>query len=89
MSYQNGKELLPEHLLIAIQEYVDGAYIYIPRKEANRQRWGDDGQYRRSILVRNQEILRKYVEGVSVKELVETYFLSDKTIYRIIAKMRR
>ena len=29
MSYQNGKKILPETLLAAIQQYVDGAYVYI------------------------------------------------------------
>jgi Mor family transcriptional regulator len=88
MSYQNGKELLPEHLLTAIQNYVDGAYIYIPRKEVNRQPWDAAGQNRQITLARNQEIFRKYIAGISVKELAEAYFLSDKTIYGILAKMK-
>lgn len=88
MSYQNGKELLPEHLLAVIQKYVDGAYIYIPRKDANRQRWDANGRNRQITLTRNQEIFRKYSSGTSVKELAGTYFLSDKTIYGILAKMR-
>ncbi|MFA6848957.1 MAG: CD3324 family protein [Selenomonadaceae bacterium] len=88
MSYQNGKAVLPEHLLAAIQKYVDGAYIYIPRKEANRQSWDADGQSRQITFARNQEIFRKYAAGISVKELAKAYFLSDKTVYGILAKMR-
>jgi Mor family transcriptional regulator len=88
MSYQNGKAVLPEQLLAAIQKYVDGAYIYIPRKAANRQPWDADGQNRQIILARNLEIFRKYAAGISVKELAKAYFLSDKTVYGILAKMR-
>lgn len=88
MSYQNGKRLLPEHLLAAIQDYVDGAYIYIPRKEVNRQSWDATVQNRQLMLARNQEIFRKYIAGISVKELSATYYLSDKTVYGILAKMR-
>ena len=88
MSYQNGKEVLPESLLVAIQKYVDGAYIYIPRKEANRQPWDANGQSRQITFVRNQEIFKNYAAGISVKELAKVYFLSDKTVYGILAKMR-
>jgi Mor transcription activator family. len=88
MSYQNGKTVLPENLLLAIQKYVDGEYIYIPRKEANRQPWDAAGQSRQITFARNQEIFKNYTAGVSVKELAKAYFLSDKTVYGILAKMR-
>jgi Mor family transcriptional regulator len=88
MSYQNGKGLLPDYLLTAIQKYVDGAYIYIPRKAAHRHAWGANGRERQLTLARNQEIFRQYQSGISVKELAGIYFLADKTIYGILAKMR-
>lgn len=40
MCYQNGKKILPPPLLSAIQEYIDGEYIYIPRKTNNKRPWG-------------------------------------------------
>lgn len=88
MSYQNGNLVLPEPLLTAVQKYVDGETIYIPRKAANRRPWDAAGRNRQITLARNQEILNKYLSGVSVKELAAVYFLSDKTIYGILAKMR-
>ncbi|MCG7437602.1 hypothetical protein [Lysinibacillus fusiformis] len=36
MSYKKAKHILPEELLAAIQEYMDGEYIYIPRKEQHK-----------------------------------------------------
>ncbi|WHH57744.1 CD3324 family protein [Petroclostridium sp. X23] len=89
MSYLNGKSVLPKKLLVEIQEYIDGEYIYIPRKECNRQIWGTTNQSKRCTFDRNQEIFNKYMSGISVETLAEEYFLSVKTIYGIIAKMKR
>ena len=32
MKYTNAKSILPEELLTLIQDYIDGEYLYIPRK---------------------------------------------------------
>lgn len=88
MGYLNGKLLLPGNLLDAIQEYVDGEYIYIPRKECNKRAWGTTSKSKEFTFERNQEIFEKYLSGISVKALAEEYFLSVKTIYGIVAKMK-
>lgn len=89
MSYYNGKDILPEDLITAIQEYVDGEYLYIPRKNGNRKSWGELTDSRNAIIRRNIEIHNKYLSGISVKELAKDYFLSDKTIYSIIASVKK
>ena len=33
MGYKNAIRVLPDDLIMAIQEYIDGEYLYIPRKE--------------------------------------------------------
>ena len=38
MSYIRADEILPKELLEAIQQYIDGQTIYIPRKE--KRKWG-------------------------------------------------
>lgn len=88
MGYLNGKAILPNNLLVAIQEYIDGEYIYIPRKECNRQTWGTNSKNKQLTLKRNQEIFNKYLAGTSVKCLANEYYLSIKTIYGIIAKIK-
>ena len=40
MSYIKADEILPQELIRQIQEYVDGVYIYIPRKPGSRYRFG-------------------------------------------------
>lgn len=89
MSYLNGKSVLPENLLLEIQEFVDGEYIYIPRKEFNRKPWGSAGKSKQYIFERNEEIFKKYISGISAEILAEEYFLSVKTIYGILSKMKR
>ncbi|WP_460299694.1 CD3324 family protein [Clostridium botulinum] len=83
----NSADMLPEELLELIQNYIDGEYIYIPRKECNRRTWGENTESKRKISIRNSEIYKKYKEGISVKVLSEMYYLSPKSIQRIISNM--
>lgn len=88
MSYKSGNNVLPVELIIEIQKYIDGEYIYIPKKECNRKLWGETNNSRNRNAERNREIYCKYISGTSVKELAEFYYLSDKTIYSIIASLK-
>lgn len=87
MAYKNG-DILPAHLLKAIQKYVDGEYIYIPRKPGSRNLPDKESKARKYTLERNTEIFNKHSNGFTVKELSREYYLSPKTIYGIIAKVR-
>ncbi|MBQ6239259.1 MAG: hypothetical protein IJK56_02730 [Firmicutes bacterium] len=67
MSYIRADEILPKELLEAIQQYVDGQIIYIPRKE--KQRWGSGTSAKEFFSERNKRIYQAYQEGVSEEEL--------------------
>ena len=41
MRYVRAQDILPQDLLDQLQQYIDGAYLYIPRKGENRLSWGD------------------------------------------------
>lgn len=41
MSYKKAIDILPRNILSAVQQYIDGEYIYIPRKEDKKQAWGE------------------------------------------------
>ncbi len=56
MCYQNGKKILPPPLLSAIQEYIDGEYIYIPRKTNNKRPWDRPKVQNNKLL----NVIRKY-----------------------------
>ena len=38
MRYQKANEILPVELVELIQDYIDGEYVYIPRKQENKYR---------------------------------------------------
>ena len=89
MGYENADKLLPRALLREVQRYVDGAYLYIPRKSGEKRTWGDKTGIRETLLTRNREIVAKRRAGYTVADLSAEYFLSDKTISRIIASAKR
>ncbi|HOV25642.1 MAG TPA: CD3324 family protein [Pseudobacteroides sp.] len=84
MSYKNAINILPDDLLEAIQKYIDGEYIYIPRKSSNKKAWGSNTTTRKELQQRNMQIYDDYLAGFSMHELSEKYFLSLKSIQRIV-----
>jgi Mor family transcriptional regulator len=86
MSYIKATDVLPEEIIEIIQNYIDGEYIYVPRKESNRKGWGEITKSKEMILIRNLEIYKKYKAGTTIGHLSEAYYLSPKSIQKIIAK---
>lgn len=88
MSYVKAVDVLPDEILSIIQNYVDGEYIYIPRKENNKKSWGENTNSKKEIHMRNSKIYEDYKCGMKVKDLAEKYFLSDKSIQRIVLQKK-
>ena len=86
MSYIKAEDILPEELIRQIQEYVDGVYIYIPRKPGTRHIWGQETGYRSELKERNEQIRNDYTTGMRVLALSRKYHLSEKSIRRILQK---
>lgn len=89
MSYKKAQDVLPEEILKIIQEYIDGEYIYIPRKNENHKSWGEKSGIKNSLKIRNNEIYKKYLDGTTINKLSQEYYLSEKSIRRIIGQERR
>ena len=89
MKYIKATDVLPVEILEIIQEYIDGEYIYIPRKCENHKSWGEKSGMKDSLEIRNKEIYRKYLKGNTIDELTKEYFLSEKSIRRIINKQKQ
>ena len=87
MGYKKATKVLPQHLLRAVQEYVDGEYLYIPRKEENRKHWGETAPNRAFRAARNTEMAARRKAGWTVAQLAERYFLSEKAVYKILAAL--
>ena len=88
MSYRKAEEILPMEIIELIQKYVDGESIYIPRKENQRKEWGEKTSIRHELQERNIKIFTDFKKGYKVEELSIKYFLSKKSIQRILRKMK-
>ena len=67
-----------------LQEYVQAGYIYISAKDEQHKSWGELSGYRKELYERNEIIIKKYKNGVSIEELAEEYYLSVYAIRKII-----
>lgn len=84
MKYAKAENILPAQIIEIIQNYIDGEYLYIPRKKGNEKSWGEKSGTKDVLKARNEEIYEKYKYGFRVKELCEEYYLSESSIRRII-----
>jgi Mor family transcriptional regulator len=88
MKYEKAQNILPDSIIQQIQKYIDGGYIYIPRKNENKKSWGENTETKKYLDVRDKEIFNKYFSGVSVKILSEQYYLTESSIRRIIRNQK-
>ena len=86
MKYVKAQDVLPEEIVKIIQKYVDGKYLYVPTKNENHKAWGEKSGIKSSLKVRNNEIYRKYIDGATINVLTQEYYLSEKSIRRIIGQ---
>lgn len=88
MKYINAQHLLPESLLHSIQQYIQGNYLYIPIQQEHKKEWGERSGYKQMLKGRNAEILRAFQSGVPAQVLAEQYYLSERSIRRILTQER-
>ncbi|MBD5537466.1 MAG: hypothetical protein HDQ99_17755 [Lachnospiraceae bacterium] len=88
MGYIRAEEILPIEVIELIQQYVDGTNIYIPRKQENRHDWGTKTAYKRELQNRNELIYKGYLSGITIHDLAKSYYLSEKSIQRIIRQAK-
>lgn len=88
MGYKNAIFVLPDNLIIAIQQHIDGEYLYIPRNTENKKAWGELKDSKQIYAQRNAIIFEEYKCGMTVEELANKYFLSPKTVYKILSNMK-
>lgn len=86
MKYLKAENVLPEEVIELIQRYVDGEYVYIPRKAGKKRAWGEKSGARKDLKERNSSIYKRYMDGAAVEELSKEWFLSEQSIRRIISQ---
>ncbi|MFR5266378.1 CD3324 family protein [Clostridium sp.] len=89
MKYIKANDVLPEEIIKIIQEYIDGEYLYVPRKNGNHKAWGENSGIKKILKNRNTEIYKKYLEGTTINQLTQEFYLSEKSIRRIISEERK
>ncbi len=85
MSYINANDILPMELINEIQKYVQGVNLYIPKIPEKKS----DSSYKYELYERNKEIYELFQSGKKVSELAKMYYLSDKSVYRILGQMKK
>ncbi|MGL5675302.1 MAG: CD3324 family protein [Cellulosilyticaceae bacterium] len=88
MKYMKAYDVLPAEMVTLLQEYIDGQYLYIPRKTEHYKSWGETSGIKDTLKVRNREIYERYLSGASVPELAEMYYLSEQSIRRILTQVK-
>ncbi|MCI8624436.1 MAG: hypothetical protein HFG26_12360 [Provencibacterium sp.] len=89
MSYKKATHILPPELLEKVQKYIDGETLYIPRISSRKKEWGTATSIRRELRDRNVQIYTDYLAGMPVEKLAEKYFLSLKSIQRIVGRFKK
>ena len=89
MGYKRAEDVLPQDIIELIQKYVDGECLYIPRLDGARKEWGSKTSTKSELAVRDEKIFAEYKSGFTVIQLADKYFLSDKSIQRIIRKFKQ
>jgi|GEM_PF-97553 len=84
LKYINATKVLPEKLILEIQKYIQGETLYIPKQEKNFKKWGTTSGGRKLLDSRNSTIKESFINGSSIQQLAEEYYLSTETIKKIV-----
>ncbi|CEP79484.1 homeodomain-like protein [[Clostridium] sordellii] len=71
MKYEKAQNILSQYIVKLIQEYIDGGYLYIPRKNENRRPWGEISGTKSNLRKRNKEIFIDYEKGMKIKDIAK------------------
>ena len=84
MKYIKAQDVFPESLLLEMQKYIQGEYVYIPKSPDNHEKWGANTGSKNMIAQRNREMVQAFRAGISVSQLAELYYLAEDTIRKIV-----
>ena len=87
MKYKNAVAVLPTELIEEIQKYIQGEFLYIPKKDKKRKRAVTE--YKIELEKRNNRIYKMYLEGMSNEYLAKNFNLAQSSIRRILIEQRK
>lgn len=89
MGYIRAEDILPKDVLELVQQYADGQSIYIPRKSECHKSWGAGTETKKELMNRNRRMYEEYQSGTTITQLSERYFLTEKSVQRIIRNYKK
>ena len=89
MKYVNAKDVLPKEIIKQLQDYVEGCYVSIPKKEDAIKSTDKKTEYRIELEKRNEHIYLKHLQNWSHGQIAKLYHLSLPSIRRIIFEQRK
>ncbi|XMB86042.1 CD3324 family protein [Mycoplasmatota bacterium WC44] len=84
MKYRKAEKVLPKGLMDEVQKYIQGEYLYIPKADGSRKKWGEKSGARKELSIRNDRIRSMFKEGKTIHELANIYYLSENSIKKIV-----
>ena len=84
MKYIKAEDVFPKSLLLEMQTYIQGKYIYIPKSPDNHKKWGANTGSKNMTDQRNKEMVQSFRAGISVAQLAELYSLAEDTVKKIV-----
>lgn len=87
MKYKNANVILPPDLVEEIQKYIQGEFIYIPKKDKIIRK--ANTEYKIELAKRNARIYKMHLEGISNEQLAKNFSLAQSSIRRIIVEQRK
>ncbi len=87
MKYKNAGAVLPTELIEEIQKYIQGEFLYIPKKDKQIHRAVTE--YKIELEKRNNRIYKMHLEGMSNENLARNFNLAQSSIRRILIEQRK
>jgi Mor family transcriptional regulator len=75
--YANAREILPIPILAVVQAHFDGGLLWVPPREARKDKT-------KGHLERNRQILKEKADGAATKVLAQKYGLSEERIRQLV-----
>jgi len=76
-AYASAREILPDQILAVVQAHFDGGLLWVPPREARKDKT-------KGHLERNRQILQEKADGASTKVLAQKYGLSEERIRQLV-----
>lgn len=83
MKYKKASDILPIEIIEKIQEYIDGDFLYIPRKDINRKKWGEKSGIKETL----QKRIKKYIKNIFLEFLLINLLKNITYLIKVLGEL--